>query len=142
MPHIHLDHADAEKFQEEQWASQAGIHGKPLTLPPQKDKHKARQTDKDDPRSLRNRERRFGDKDSVEGQIPGVGSSPTAELETEEMESAEQREGTGNVKVKTDEEKEVSMSVVKNKMFLNPSLAMVKTCCQSKTSSKSCMKCC
>ncbi|XP_060576944.1 uncharacterized protein LOC132734258 [Ruditapes philippinarum] len=77
---------DADQLQEEQWASEATVHGQPLTLPPQKDKHKARVIDKNDPRSYRNRDRKmFGEdrKNSLEGHTPGVGSSPTAELEKE-----------------------------------------------------------
>ncbi|XP_052781071.1 uncharacterized protein LOC128217749 isoform X2 [Mya arenaria] len=86
LAQIHFDNEmDAEKLQEEQWAQEAAVTGQPLTLPPQKDKNKARMTDRDkvDPRSLRHKDRKqlFGDKDSVEGHIPGVGSSPTAELE-------------------------------------------------------------
>ena len=77
---------DADQLQEEQWASEAAVHGQPLTLPPQKDKNKARVIDKNDPRSFRNRDRKgLGDdrKNSLEGHTPGVGSSPTAELEKE-----------------------------------------------------------
>lgn len=74
------------------WAAEAAVHGKTLTLPPQKDRIKARQTDKKDPKSLRSKDRTFGEIE--EGHIPGVGSSPTAELEDDKMEATEEREET------------------------------------------------
>lgn len=92
MAQIRFDSADADKLQEEMWAAEAAVHGKTLTLPPQKDRNKARQTDKKDPKSLKNKERKFGEIE--EGHIPGVGSSPTAELEDDGMDASEQREGT------------------------------------------------
>ena len=76
------------------WAAEAAVHGKPLTLPPQKDRNKARQTDRKTGKSQRRRDRKFGDLESVEGHTPGVGSSPTAEMEGEE--SGEAREGTAD----------------------------------------------
>ncbi|XP_053378335.1 uncharacterized protein LOC123529192 isoform X3 [Mercenaria mercenaria] len=89
LAQVHYDEnqPDADQLQEEQWASEAAVHGQPLTLPPQKDKSRARVLDKNDPRSYRNRDRKgLGDdrKNSLEGHTPGVGSSPTAELEKED----------------------------------------------------------
>ena len=74
------DDPDLDQLQEAQWAAEAGIHGTTLTLPPQRDKNRARQTDRPDQRSQRNRDRKFmlEDKDT-----PGVGSSPTSEMENQ-----------------------------------------------------------
>lgn len=87
MAQIHFDDSqvDAEQMQEEQWAAEAAVHGQPLTLPPQKGKNRARIVDKNDPRFRARDMKDFGDdrKNSMEGHTPGVGSSPTAELEKE-----------------------------------------------------------
>ncbi|KAL4225908.1 hypothetical protein ACF0H5_013896 [Mactra antiquata] len=90
MAHLHMEDGttDADLLQEEQWASEAGVHGQTLKLPPQKDKNRARPNDKNDSRFQRNRGDRKSvydeRKSSIEGQTPGVGSSPTAELERED----------------------------------------------------------
>ena len=89
MAHIKYDtdhQADLEQAQEEMWKAEASLHGTQLAIPPQRDPNKARlseRPDKVDPRSLRNRNRKpmFGDTLDMDTHIPGVGSSPTAELE-------------------------------------------------------------
>jgi len=99
---VHYDREmDADALQEEQWAAEAAtVHGKPLTLPPQRDKNKARVTDKDltDPRAQKLRDRKQaltgGRKDSVEGHTPGVGSSPTATMEKVEWPESGQGQTT------------------------------------------------
>ena len=101
---IHYDREmDADALQEEQWAAEAAtVHGKPLTLPPQRDKNKARVTDKDltDPRTQKLRDRKQalagGRKDSVEGHTPGVGSSPTATMEKVEWPESGQGQTTNS----------------------------------------------
>lgn len=105
MAHLHMDtgNQDADLLQEEQWATEAAVHGQTLTLPPQKDKNRARPIDKIDQRLQRSRDNKFTfdeRKNSVEGQTPGVGSSPTAELEKDH------HLADGDKTIKTDEKQE------------------------------------
>ena len=91
------DHIDMERAQEELWQAEAGVLATQLAIPPQRDPNKARlsdRPDKVDPRSLRNKNRvpMFGDKDTIDTHIPGVGSSPTAELEEEKDKEEEKKD--------------------------------------------------